>query len=82
MKEDGIELSEDFIVLAIPRETVEVEIKAKIYHDGELLPVSKKMGMEEVREAFRKAETGYIDEDAEFVLTDKAKEFLTALHGG
>lgn len=48
----------------------------QVYIGGTIVPVTKDMDMHEVREAFKKAADGYIDEDDEFVLTDKAKQML------
>lgn len=69
-----IELREEFIVLAIPAETVEVTISAVIYHDGELMTVTKTMGMQDVREAIREAQDGYIPSDAMFSLTPMGEQ--------
>ena len=71
-----IELLEQYIVIAIPKDTVEVEIKAKVWHDKEVREVSKTMDFGEVRAAFKEAEDGYIPSDAVFTLTDIGKEML------
>ena len=72
----SVELEQDFIVLAIPKDTVEVEITAKVWHDGEVINVGNKMSFDEVRAAFKEAWEGYIPEDAIFTLNpyyDKTK---------
>ena len=74
--EDGIRLDEDFIVLTIPKNTIELRMLLQVYVDHTLVPVTKDMDMFEIREAFKKAEDGYIDEDDEFVLSDEAKAYL------
>ena len=79
--EDGIRLDEDFIVLTIPKNTVELRMLLQVYVDHTLIPVTKDMDMFEIREAFKKAEDGYIDEDDEFVLSDEAKAYLDRLNG-
>ena len=79
--EDGIRLDEDFIVLTIPKNTVELRMLLQVYIDHTLVPVTKDMDMFEIREAFKKAEDGYIDEDDEFVLSDEAKAYLDRLNG-
>ena len=76
MDDDRIRLDEDFIVLTIPRNTIELRMLMQVYIDGTVVPVTKDMDMHEVREAFKKAADGYIDEDDEFVLTDEAKKML------
>ena len=77
--EDGIRLDDDFIVLRIPKNTVELRMLLQVYVDHTLVPVTKDMDMFEIREAFKKAEDGYIDEDDEFVLSDEAKAYLNSL---
>ena len=64
-----LELENDFIVLAIPANTVDLELRAKIMLYGELVPVSRTMRLEELREAFKEAEHGYIPSDSVFSLT-------------
>ena len=72
-------LDDDFIVLRIPKNTVELRMLLQVYVDHTLVPVTKDMDMFEIREAFKKAEDGYIDEDDEFVLSDEAKAYLNSL---
>lgn len=64
------------ILFGFPEHAVEIEIQAKVFENGELLNVTKTMNMDEIREAFRKADDGYIDEDDRFVLTDAGAEYL------
>lgn len=64
------------IILGFPEHAVEVRIEAKVFENGEILNVSKTMNMDEIREAFRKADDGYVDEDDRFVLTDAGAEYL------
>lgn len=63
-----IELDDDFIVLAVPSATVEVEIIAKVWNGQEIIKVSRTMPFEEVRKAFDEAHDGYIPSDALFFL--------------
>lgn len=78
-EKETVNLSEEFIVLAIPSSTIEVEIKAKVWHEGKVLDVSKTMSVEEVREAIKEAQNGYIPSDAVFTLTDLGREELEQL---
>ncbi len=75
-----VALDEEFIVLAVPADTVEVEITATVFLDGELKTAYKKMGFAEVRSAMNEAEDGYIPSNAIFTLTktgeDKLEELL------
>lgn len=78
--EKYMNLSEEFIVLIIPDDTVELDIDAKIYVDHELHEVTKHMDFPEVRAAIREARSGYIPSDALFSLRktgqDKIEELL------
>lgn len=78
---EKIYLEENYIVLSLPSETVEIEIIAKVYHDGELINVKKTLSIQEVRDGFKEAEEGYIPLDAEFQVTEKGLEYLEELDG-
>lgn len=78
---EKIYLEENYIVLSLPTETVEIEIIAKVYHDGELINVKKTLSIQEVRDGFKEAEEGYIPLDAEFQVTEKGLEYLEELDG-
>lgn len=74
-----LDLDCEHLVLLVPKDTVELAITAKVYYNGELIPMNKKMSFAEVREAFEEAEEGYIPSDAKFVITEKGKEYLQKL---
>lgn len=76
---EEIELENEFIVLAIPRDTIEVTISAKVYHDGTIQNVSRTMGLSEIREAFKEAEQGYVPSDAVFTLTPLGEQYVEEL---
>lgn len=78
-EESTIGLNEEFIVLAIPSSTIEVEIKAKVWEDGKVLDVSKTMSIDEVRAAIKEAQDSYIPSDAIFTLTELGREELEIL---
>ena len=78
-KQEMVELMNHRAMVEMPEESVEIEIRAKVYHNGELIKVSKKMDMNEIRTAFRKADDGYIDDDDTFEITDKGREYLAGL---
>lgn len=73
---DMIEVPTHRAMIEFPESAVEIEVNAKIYSEGELIDVSKKYGLNEIREMFRKADDGYIDDDDRFVLTDKGRAYL------
>ena len=73
---ETVELDEHRAMIYLPENAVEVKVSAKVYHEGELIDASKKMTLEDIREAFRKADDGYIDDDDVFYITDKGKALL------
>lgn len=77
-----IELNEKWAVIGLPEDAVEVEIKAKVYVNGEIVKVGKTLNMKELREAFQEAEYSYIPSDAVFYLIDKGREYVEGLLNG
>ena len=74
--EETIEMMEHWAVIGLPPNAVEVDIRVTVFENGELLDVSKKLNIDDIRTAFKKAEEGYIDDDDVFVMTDKGREWL------
>ena len=74
-----IDLTEHRAMIYLPESAVEVTVSAKVYADGQLHNVSKTYDMQEIREMFRKADEGYIDDDDTFVITDKGRAFMEEL---
>ena len=75
-EKEYVDLQEHRAMLYLPENAVEITVHAKVYHDGELIEVSNVYGISEIREAFRKADDGYIDEDDKFFITDKGIQYL------
>ena len=75
-EEKEVMLNEHRAMICLPEDAVEVRFEAKVYHDGELITVQKILTMGDLREAFRKADEGYIDDDDVFVVTEKGKMWL------
>lgn len=73
---ETIELQNHRAMIELPENTVSLTLTAKVYHEGELVTVGKDYSISEIREMFRKADDGYIDDDDRFVLTDRGKAFL------
>jgi len=73
-KEEYLELDQNFAVIDLPVNAVEVELIVKIYHNGEIRKVGRTLTIEEIREAFQKADDGYIDPDALFYVTNMQDE--------
>lgn len=75
-KENGIELKEGYMVLAVPTTAMEITITAKVWANGEVVEVQKTMPFEEIREAFKEADECYIPSNAIFTLSDIGRERL------
>ena len=74
-----LDLPQEFIVLCIPESTLELEIRAKIYMDGDTYKVSSHMNHKEVRDAIADADKNYIPGDALFMLAPTKEEKLKNL---
>lgn len=69
-----LELDEDFIMIAVPANTVELELSAKVWHNGKIITVARTLPFEEVKDAFKEANEGYIPSHAIFVLNPDASK--------
>lgn len=76
---DVVDLDQEFIVISIPDDTLELTIKAKIYINGELHDVTRHMDFPEVRAAIREARDGYTPSDALFTLCETGDEKIADL---
>ena len=74
-----LNLDQEFIVLAIPDDTVELDITATVYIDHELHKVSRHMDFADIRDAIREALNGYTPSDAVFTLAPTREEKLREL---
>ena len=75
-EQEYIELQEHRAMIYLPEKAVEIIVNAKVYIDGKIQKVSLTYDMEQIREMFRKADEGYIDDDDTFVITDKGLAWL------
>ena len=73
---DEIELMNHRAMVELPENAVEVQLGIKVFHEGELITVGRTLSMDDIRTAFRKADDGYIDDDDEFVITEKGLQWL------
>lgn len=71
-----IELMEHRAMICLPEDAVRIAVNCEVYHDGEIISVTKTLDMKEIREAFRKADDGYIDDEDTFTLTEAGKAYL------
>lgn len=69
-------------MIELPEEACEVEMNVKVFHDGRMITVRRTIMFGEIREAFRKADDGYIDEDDRFVITEKGRRMLEEMEDG
>ena len=74
-----LDLKQEFIVLCIPESTLELDIRAKIYMDGDTYEVSTHMDYMEVRDAINDAKGNYIPDDTLFMLAPTKEEKLKNL---
>lgn len=75
-KQETVELINHRAMVELPENAVEITVNAKVFHDGGLINVSKKLDMNEIRTAFQKADDGYIDDEDTFEITEKGKAWL------
>ena len=77
-EKDTITLTEHRAMVCLPNNAVSVEIRCRIYDEEEdkVISVSKFLKLEDIREAFRKADDGYTDDEDRFVLTDEGRAYL------
>ena len=78
-EKEYVALEEQNAVLMIPKNTIELEINATIYEDGNIQKVLCTYSMEEVRKAVHNAEEYYDDPDVRYMLTDAGKAFCEKL---
>ena len=69
-KSEYLELQEHRAMIYLPENAVDIEVIAKVFVDGDVHKVSKKYNMSDIREMFRKADDGYIDDDDRFIAID------------
>ena len=79
---EDIELTNVRSMIYIPEHTLELTINCKVWKDGEVIHVSRILGMNEVQKAAQDAERNYIEDDDMFTLTDKGKKYLDDLENG
>lgn len=74
-----IELQSHRAMIEIPENALEIEMICKVYEDGGIIEAKRTLDMSDIREACRKADEGYIDDDDRFRLTDKGSAWLEGL---
>ena len=79
---EEIEIKEHRAMVYLPENSIAVRIIATIYEDDEVHDVQKDMNLEDLRDAFRKADDGYIDDDDRFVLTEEGVAYLEEMAKG
>ena len=73
-----VELTNEYAIVEIPENCIELTLECKVYLDGKLQTVMRTMDMNAIREAFGEYEAaeecGYIPPNAIFTLTEKGKD--------
>lgn len=73
-----IELESAWAVIDLPENAVKVRLEVDVYLDGRIGTVGRTLEMRDLKEAFRRGED-YFDDEDRFVLTEKGKEFFEEL---
>ena len=79
MEQEYIELTNHRAMIEIPENSVEVKMNIKVYVDGEIKTVSATLDQEMIREVFRKADDGYVDENDRFMITEQGLKYMEEL---
>ena len=83
MDKEVVELVNQYAIVEIPENCVELTLQCTVYLDGKLQTVMRTMSMKEIKEAFGEyqvaEECGYIPPDAKFVFTEKGKDLANWL---
>ena len=74
-----IDLTEKRAIVTLPENCVEVLFSCKVYDNGEIIDVSKKLNLSEIQAAFSDADLNYIDDDDKFEFTEKGKAYINQL---
>ena len=78
-----VELDNQWAIIEIPENCVELTLQCTVYLDGKLQTVMRTMSMKEIKEAFGEYEVaeecGYIPPNAVFSLTEEGKKYAEEL---
>lgn len=78
-----IELDNQYAIVEIPENCVELTLQCTVFLDGKLQTVMRTMSMKDIKEAFGEyqvaEECGYIPPNAVFTLTEKGKDYANWL---
>lgn len=82
-EQEIVELDNQWAIVEIPENCVELTLLCKVFLDGKLQPVMRTMDMKAIREAFEEyaaaEECGYIPPNAVFTLTEEGKRYAEGL---
>ena len=83
MDKEEVTLNNDYAILEIPENCVELTLQCRVMLDGKLKTVARTMDMKEIRDALEEyklaEEFGYIPPDAVFALTEEGKKYAEEL---
>lgn len=74
--QEEVELVTHRAIIELPENAVELDLQIKVFENGQLIAVGKTYSLGDIREMFRKADDGYIDDDDRFVITDEGLAWL------
>ena len=74
--QEEVELVTHRAIIELPENAVEIDLQIKVFENGQLIAVGKTYSLGDIREMFRKADDGYIDDDDRFVITDEGLAWL------
>lgn len=75
---ETIELQDHRAMVYLPENAVAATIQCRVYdpESQDLIRVSRELSIGDIREAFRNADDGYIDDNDRFTITDKGIAYL------
>ena len=79
MDKGMVKVQETRAMVYIPENSIELEITATIYVNGEVQKVAKVLNLQETRKAIEDADENYIEDDDVFTLTDYGKKYADRL---
>lgn len=82
MNKNEIELQEVRAMIYLPEHTLEMTLECKVWDGKDVVRVSRKLTMDDIKKAVQDAAENYIEDDDRFVLTEKGKRYLEELERG
>ena len=74
-----VELKEARAIIYLPENAVEATLSLKVYTNGDIVEVEKKLELSDLRRAFEDAEYNYIEDNDKFALTEEGMKYAEEL---